>query len=132
MFGWIPNRARLLADPKRLGKWGEKRAERFLRARGLKTLTRNFTCKTGEIDLIMVGPDSSIVFIEVRTRAADALQPPEATVTPAKRARLLKAAKYFLATHQIENRPFRLDVVAITLPASARPKIDHYTNAFTP
>ena len=132
MFGWIPNRKRLLADPKRLGKWGEKRAERFLNARGLKTLTRNFTCKTGEIDLIMVDPDSSIVFVEVRTRAADAFQPPEATVTPAKRARLIKAARYFLATHQIENRPFRIDVVAITLPASRRPKIDHYPKAFTP
>ena len=114
MFGWIANRSRLLADRERLGRWGERRAEKALRRKGLKTLTRNYSCKTGEIDIIMVDTDSSIVFVEVRTRAGKPLESPESTVTVAKRMRLLRAAKYFLAVHKIRNRPLRFDVVAIT------------------
>ena len=132
MFGWLPNRHRLLADRERLGRWGERRSEKFLRAAGLKTLTRNFSCKTGEIDLVMVDTDYSIVFVEVRTRASDAFESPESTITMPKKARLLRTARYFLATHRIENRPFRFDVVAITLGRTGRPQIDHYPNAFTP
>jgi putative endonuclease len=132
LFGWLQNRKKLLADRKLLGKWGEKRAERFLNSKGLKTLTRNFSCKTGEIDLIMVDHDASVVFTEVKTRAADPFQSPEAAVTPAKKARLLKAARYFLATHKIENRPFRFDLVAITLPQKGPPNIEYFQNAFTP
>ena len=51
MFGLVFNRHKLLTDTKRLGRWGEKQSERFLRRKGLRTLTRNFNCKTGELDL---------------------------------------------------------------------------------
>jgi putative endonuclease len=126
------NKRRLLSDPKRLGRWGEKRSERFLKSKGLKTLTRNFACKTGEIDLVMVAPDRTIVFVEVRTRSNEIFGPPELTITPAKKTRLLKTARYFLAANKIEDRPFRFDIVAIVLGQTRRPKLEHYKNAFVP
>lgn len=126
------NRRRLLADRTMLGRWGEKRCERFLKAKGLKTLTRNFRCKTGELDLIMVDADRTIVFVEVKTRANEDFSPSESAVTYAKKTRMARAAKYFLASNNIENRPLRFDVVTIILGLKGRPQIRYYENAFVP
>jgi len=126
------NKRKLLSDPKRLGRWGEKRCERFLKKKGLKTLTRNFSCKTGEIDLVMVDNDSSIVFVEVRTKADDSFATPESSITSAKKTKLFRTARYFLASNKIEDRPFRFDIVSIVLGRTSRPKLNHYKNAFVP
>jgi len=95
-------------------------------------LTRNFSCESGEIDLVMVDTDGSIVFVEVRTKADETFGPPEASITQAKKARLLRTARYLLGANNIENRPFRFDVVAIVLGQTGRPQIRHYENAFVP
>ena len=126
------NRRRLLADAKVLGRWGEKRCEKFLKRKGLKTLARNFSCKTGEIDLVMVDTDGSIVFVEVKSRADENFGPAESVITPAKKARLFRTARYFLATNNIEDRPFRFDVVTIVLGQTGPEQIKHYKNAFVP
>ncbi len=126
------NRRRLLADRALLGRWGEKRCEKFLKSKGLKTLTRNFRCKTGELDLVMVDTDRSIVFVEVKTRANEDFSPSESAVNKAKKNRMNRAAKYFLACNEIENRPYRFDVVTIVLGQKGRPQIRHYENAFIP
>ena len=126
------NKRKLLADRELLGRWGEERCLKFLKRKGLKTLTRNFSCKTGEIDLIMVAPDRTIVFVEVRTRANEAFEPTESTITPAKKRRLVKTARYFLTTNDIIDRPFRFDIVTIILGQKGRPLIRYYKNAFVP
>jgi putative endonuclease len=125
------NRRRLLSDRKLLGQWGEKRCEKFLKRKGLKTLTRNFSCKTGEIDIVMVNADGSIVFVEVRTKADENFAEVEASITPPKKVRLQRTARYFLVSNNIQNRPFRFDIVTIVLGQSGRPQIRHYENAFT-
>jgi len=124
------NRRRLLADREKLGRWGEKCCERFLKRKGLKKLAQNFCCKSGEIDLVMVAPDRAIVFVEVKTRANESLTPAESVITPAKKARLYRAARYFLTVHNIESRPFRFDVVTVVLGRSGPAQIRHYENAF--
>jgi len=126
------NRRKLLADRKKFGQWGERRCERFLKNKGLKKLTRNFSCKTGEIDLIMVDADGAIVFVEVKTRIDESFTPAEDVITPSKKAKLNRTARYFLATHNIENRPFRFDAVTIVLGQKGREQIKHYENIFVP
>ncbi len=126
------NRPGLLADRKLLGRWGEKRCEKFLKRKGLKTLTRNFSCKTGEIDLIMVDADRTIVFVEVKTRADESFGPSESAITAAKKTRLVRAARYFLATNEIEDRPLRFDVVTVILGKNGPVQLRHYENAFVP
>jgi putative endonuclease len=128
----LPNKRRLLADRELLGRWGEKRSEKFLKRKGLKTLTRNFSCKTGEIDLIMVDSDGTLVFVEVKTRANEDFSPSESAVTKPKKIRMLRTARYFIATNNIENRPFRFDVVTIVLGEKSPAQIRHYENAFVP
>jgi putative endonuclease len=126
------SRRKLLNDRASLGRWSERRCERFLKAKGLKTLTRNYRCKMGELDMVMVDTDGSIVFVEVRSRTEGSFTPPEATITPTKRAHISRAARYFLAVHKIEDRPLRFDVVTLVLGHSGPPLIQHYPNAFVP
>ena len=126
------NRPRLLADGKLLGKWGEKRSEKFLRQKGLRTLTRNFRCKTGEIDLVMVDSDRTIVFVEVKTRADESFSPSESAITSRKKTRMIRTARYFLAAGEIEDRPLRFDVVTVILGQKGPVQIRHYERAFVP
>ncbi len=126
------NRPKLLADPKRFGRWGEKRCEKFLKRKGLKKLTQNFSCKTGEIDLIMADTDGTIVFVEVKSRADETFAAAEDAITSIKKTRMSRAARYFLAVNNIVDRPFRFDVVTIILNRRGREKITHYKNAFVP
>ena len=126
------NRRRLLADRDRLGRWGQKRCERFLKDKGLRTLARNFSCKTGELDLIMVDTDGMLVFVEVKTRASEGFVPAESSITSVKKRRMARAARYFQAFHKIDDRPSRFDVVTIILGPAGPPEIRHYEAAFTP
>ena len=128
----IFNRRRLLGDKARLGRWSERRCERFLRNKGLRTLTRNYSCKLGELDLVMVDPEGAIVFVEVRSRADEDFGPPEDTITAGKRQRLKRAVRYFLAANRIEDRPLRFDIVTLVLGRRGPPQIHHYENAFVP
>jgi putative endonuclease len=129
-LGWY--RKKLSASRKRLGRWGERRGERFLRNRGFKTLARNFTCRTGEIDLIMADATGTIVFVEVKTRSDERFVETERTVSPGKQAKMIKTSRYFLSTHKIEERPCRFDIVTVVLPEKGRVKTKHYENVFAP
>lgn len=133
---WV-SRKRLLAEPKLLGAWGQRRCERFLRRKGLKTVVRNFSCKMGEIDIVMSGADCGLVFVEVKTRADEKFSDAESSITSVKKVRLIRAAKYFIQTHNVENVPMRFDVVVVILGEKGKGKkgrtqIRHYENAFVP
>jgi putative endonuclease len=130
MFDFLLNRKKLFADIKLLGKWGERRCEKFLKRKGLKTLTRNYSCKAGEIDLIMVDSDRSIVFVEVKTRTDEEFAPTESVITTPKMDKMTKTARYFISSYDIENRPYRFDIVTVTLGQRGPAEIRHYKNAF--
>jgi putative endonuclease len=130
MFGFLFNRKKLLSDAKLLGKWGERRCEKFLRKKGLQTLTRNYACKAGEIDLIMVDTDRSIVFVEVKTRVEEEFAPTETVVNKTKTDKMAKTSRYFLSAYDIDNRPYRFDIVTVTLGNRGPAEIRHYKNAF--
>jgi putative endonuclease len=123
---------KLLADKKLFGPWAEKRCEKFLKKKGLKTLTKNFSCKTGEIDLIMTDRNGSICFIEVKARADESFSAAADAVNYAKKTKLAKAARYFLSINNINDRPCRFDVITLVLAADKKEMITHYPNAFTP
>ncbi len=98
------------------GEAAEDRALRYLQARGLSVIARNYRCKTGEIDLVMRDVAGTLVFVEVRARVARSAQRfggAAASVTPAKQRRLIAAAEDFLAGHPGEVPACRFDVIAI-------------------
>jgi putative endonuclease len=121
---------KLPADRNLLGKWGQKQTGKFLKKKGYKKLTENFSCKTGEIDLIVTEPDGTLVFVEVKTRANEDFVDAEATVTRAKQIRMARAANFFIKKHKLENLPLRFDVVIIIANEKNKPQIRHYENAF--
>jgi putative endonuclease len=130
LFGLLFKRNKLLRDIKLLGKWGEGICEKFLKRKGLKTLTRNYACNAGEIDLIMVDKDRAIVFVEVKTRLDEDFAPTETVVNKTKADKMVKTSRYFLSVHDIASRPYRFDVVTITLGQRGPAQIRHYKNAF--
>jgi putative endonuclease len=95
-----------------LGRAGERAAEEHLRGRGYVILERNFRCRGGEVDLVALCR-GVVVFVEVKTRQPGAAVGPFEAVTPGKRRRLLRAARYYLARHRLEERAARFDVVGV-------------------
>lgn len=93
-----------------------QRAEDFalaqLRAQGLALVERNYRCRGGEIDLVMMdGPQ--LVFVEVRFRSGQAFGGALESVGARKQARLIHAAAHYLAAKRID-RPTRFDVAAVS------------------
>ncbi len=113
-----------------LGRWGERHCEKFLRKKGLKKLARNFSCKSGEVDLVMLDTEGTVVFVEVKTRADESFGDVESVITQSKKTKLSRTARYFLAVHNIKERPYRFDVVSIVLGKNGREQIRHYENTF--
>lgn len=111
----------------RLGRLGERRAEDFLRKRGLRCITRNWRCRMGEIDLVMHDGES-LVFVEVRLRGITGFADGVASVDAGKRRRLVRAARHFLMHHaQYADRPCRFDVIGI---GGAENRINWIPHAF--
>lgn len=97
----------------------EQRACTGLERAGLKLLTRNYTTRHGELDLVMRDGDT-IVFVEVRYRKSASHGGAAASVTTAKQAKLILAAQHWLAAHpQHARRACRFDVVSYDGPADA-------------
>lgn len=86
------------------------------RHHGLQLIERNFSCKVGEIDLIM-RDKSQWVFVEVRLRTNPYFADGAASVTPSKQKKLKKAALYYLQRQQLVDKVnMRFDVVSISKP----------------
>jgi putative endonuclease len=80
----------------RAGARAEDRCAELLRGAGLLLVERNWRCRLGEIDLIAEEGDTT-VFAEVRMRSGGFFGGAAESVTAAKRARLLAAARLYLA-----------------------------------
>lgn len=106
------------------GDQAEALSERFLHEAGLRTVMRNYRCRAGEIDLVMLddsdGPPEVLVFVEVRSRAPDALVTAVETVDEYKQRKLIQAARHFLmARPDFAEHPCRFDVVGLDDPEQA-------------
>lgn len=114
------NEQRTGATPRaRLGASGERLAAATLEREGYVIVARNWRCLYGEIDLV-AEDGNELVFVEVKTRRGVRMGSPEEAVTPAKRRKLLASAQTYLAERGEEQRPYRVDVVAIELDEAGR------------
>ena len=111
------------------GREGEAAAEALLAAKGYAIVARNYRTRGGEVDLICRHGDT-VVFVEVKTRAAGARGRPEEAVTPAKQGRIVRAASLFLSERDWWGRPCRFDVVAVSR-CDGRLAATHIADAFS-
>ncbi len=108
-----------------LGIEAENEALKYLERQGLNLITRNFSCRRGEIDLIMQDADC-IVFVEVRMRNNPNHGSGADTVTRSKMRKLAFTAEIFLKSHgNPGNSDCRFDVISVD------DKIDWIQHAFT-
>jgi len=92
------------------GARAEERCADLLRAAGLRLIERNWRCRHGEIDLI-AEEAGTLVFAEVRMRSSEGFGGAAESVTRAKRARLLAAARLYLSRRA--EVPCRFDVLLV-------------------
>lgn len=98
----------------RKGIQAEKQALRLLKKEGLRLLNKNFACRTGEIDLIMLD-QNTLVFIEVRFRSNPYFGSAISSIITKKQQKIRKTAAYYLQKHPRHNhRVCRFDVVAVS------------------
>ena len=113
-----------------LGNRAEELAARFLTARGYRVLHRNHQIRSGELDLVAQSSDGTLCFVEVRARAELGFGRPGETVGRAKRARLVSAARHYLATEVRGEPPCRFDVIEVIGDLAGSPQFEHIEDAF--
>ncbi len=92
------------------GNLAEALAADHLQLRGLRLIERNYSCRLGEIDLILAdGP--VLVFAEVRLRRSAGFGGAAASITAGKRQRILRAARHYLSGRP--EQPCRFDVLLL-------------------
>jgi len=113
-----------------VGRQAEQLAFEFLLGHELRPVARNFNCRGGEIDLIMLD-DACLTFVEVRYRASAAFTAASHTVDWHKQRKIIRAAAMFIARNsRFSNYIMRFDVVAIEGPGGET--IEWLKDAFRP
>lgn len=97
-----------MATTREKGIAAEHQAAVFLAGHGLTVVERNFRVRGGEIDLVC-RDGNTVVFVEVRLRGSVLFGGAAASITAAKRMRLVLAARHWLARHGSDRRPCRFD-----------------------
>ena len=108
------------------GERAERIAAGYLQRKGLALVETNYRCRWGEIDLVLRDRDT-IVFVEVKLRRSTSFGGTAYSVTPRKQARIIAAARHYLARK--EEMPCRFDVVL--LERLEPPRIEWIRDAFS-
>ncbi|MCA9670598.1 MAG: YraN family protein [Myxococcales bacterium] len=101
------------------GRRGEQIAVDLLRQSGYRIVERNYRWAGGEIDIIAAEGDT-LCFVEVRTRQDDERGDPLETVSAHKQRQIVRAARLYLADHDVGDSYVRFDVVGIVYEPEPR------------
>lgn len=110
------------------GQLGERAAAVHLERTGHRIVERNYRCVFGEIDLV-AEEDSELAFVEVRTRTSSAFGSPEESIGWQKRQRMTRCALAYLSERQVQDRRWRIDVIAVKLERGRVTRLEHYRHA---
>jgi putative endonuclease len=108
-----------LASRRERGRIGEALAVEALQRAGFRIVARNVHLRHGELDVIALDR-GTLCFVEVRLRSGDGFGTAEESIDARKRARIVRAARAWLARESPpRHSALRFDVVAID--AGVRP-----------
>ena len=114
-----------------LGQLGEDVAARYLKRQNYQILERNCRKKWGEIDIVAVASDHTLVFVEVKT--VSGTNPSirgEDQMTVSKMNNFRRTAEMYANEHNellTGRRMWRLDLIAIEVQGGTA-TIRHYSN----
>lgn len=95
-----------------VGKKIEREVCDYFVKNGLEFVDANYSCKSGEIDLIM-RDHGTLVFIEVRHRKQDDYGDGLESITRGKQNKIIRTAKQYLLENDLYDKiPCRFDVAA--------------------
>lgn len=124
--------ARWSAPAGSVGAHGEWLAAEYLERQGARVSKRNLRARGGELDLVVECADGVLALVEVRARGAGARVGPIDSVGPAKRRRLLNAARALIRNEpRLAHRRLRFDMVSVDLSADP-PRISWIQGLFEP
>lgn len=107
---------------------GENAAVNFLQKKGFKIIDRNTRKRYGEIDIVAID-NTSLVFVEVKTRRGQKFGLPEESINYRKMKSLLKSINYYKLIHPSLPDEMRIDVVCVYLGDDySISKVLHYPN----
>jgi putative endonuclease len=122
--------SRRLAARPGTGRRAEELAAGLLERAGLRIVERNWRRPEGELDIV-ADDAGTCVFVEVRSRTGEEMGHPLESITPQKRARVIRAARLYLGEQPTAAVAYRFDVVAVTFSAGdSPPEIIHIPDAF--
>src|SRR5574338_1535694 len=123
-----------------LGQLGEAYAAAYLEQLGYRLVAANFTLPVGrnlrgvivnaEIDIVAYEGET-LCFVEVKTRASDWFAPPQVNVDLRKRRQVARAARAYRRMFELDDQPYRYDVVTVVLPPDSTPQIELIRNYWT-
>jgi putative endonuclease len=103
----------MVADRRQIGASAEARAAQLLGAAGLQLVQRNYRCRMGELDLIARQGDLLIV-AEVRLRSSERYGGAAASITRAKRQRIVRTTRHLLARYpSLQKCSVRFDALLV-------------------
>ena len=112
------------------GRRAEALAAELLERRGFRIVERNWRRPEGELDLV-ADDHGTCVFVEVRSRTGVKQGDPLESITPRKRARVIRAARLYLDTQPVSATGYRFDVVGVTFPEDGGdPRLSYVAAAF--
>ncbi|MFQ6334797.1 YraN family protein [Methylophilus sp. 3sh_L] len=96
-------------NPNNQGLAAEQAAAAYLQQQGLTLVTQNYSCRYGEIDLIM-HDKNTLVFVEVRLRSNRGFTSAADSIHYHKQQKLLRAAQHYLQSLD-RQPPCRFDAI---------------------
>lgn len=111
------------------GRLGEDAAERWYAGRGYRLLARNWRCRIGELDLVLIRGDT-VVVCEVKARRGNRYGWGWEAVHARKRAKIRSLAQAFLLARDLRPRSLRFDVVSVAVGADASVRLHVFQDAF--
>ncbi len=117
-----------MAQHNNTGYNGEAIAKAYLERKGYEILDQNWCYKKAEVDLIAY-LDSTIIFIEVKTRTGDTFGQPEDFVDDKKQQLLTQAAGEYI--HLMDHKgEIRFDIISVLFTNATEYKLNHIEDAF--
>lgn len=112
------------------GQSGETIAANYLKAKGYTVIEVNWSCSKpkGELDII-ARDGETLVFVEVRSRHSATTETAFESITTRKRENLIRTTQIYLQTHHLHQQLWRIDAIAVAIPRTGSPIIEHVENA---
>ncbi len=117
---------------RQIGKTAERLALLLLWLKGYRLRHRNWSCSSGELDLVMRRRDTT-VFVEVKARSSHLFGGALAAVDRKKQRRIIRTAAAYLGRFGLWERPCRFDVITFERGTGVLGwRLRHIRNAFSP